>query len=174
MAKTLIDEYVAETGTPITFNVDHFPDAWAEKSVTAMIDMWRNVGIEATQKAGPRGPGFIRPLLAGEFDIFTFVENFSNADPSLVATRFHSAHPSSRQFHLANPQIDAAIEAMQAATDRDLRYEASCAYQQTLADEAAMIMYDHPRKHVAFRNHVKGATTPFGSSYDVHRLWVAE
>ncbi len=174
MARTLIDEYVAETGTPITFNVDHFPDAWAEKSVTAMIDMWRNVGIEATQKAGPRGPGFIRPLLAGEFDIFTFVENFSNADPNLVATRFHSAHPSSRQFHLANPQIDAAIEAMQAATDRDLRYEASCAYQQTLADEAAMIMYDHPRKHVAFRNHVKGATTPFGSSYDVHRLWVAE
>ena len=174
MARSLIDEYVAETGTPITFNVDHFPDAWAEKSVTAMIDMWRNVGIEATQKAGPRGPGFIRPLLAGEFDIFTFVENFSNADPSLVATRFHSAHPSSRQFHLANPQIDAAIEALQAATDRDLRYEASCAYQQTLADEAAMIMYDHPRKHVAFRNHVRGATTPFGSSYDVHRLWVDE
>lgn len=173
-AKALIDEYVAETGEPLTFNVDHFPDAWAEKSVTAMIDMWRNVGIEATQKAGPRGPGFIRPLLSGEFDIFTFVENFSNADPSLVATRFHSQHPSSRQFHLANPRIDAAIEKLQAATDRDLRYQASCEYQQVLADEAAMIMYDHPQKHVAFRNRVKGAKKPFGSSYDVHRLWVDE
>ena len=171
-AKALTDEYVAETGAPLTFNVDHFPDAWAEKSATAMIDMWRNVGIEATQKAGPRGPGFIRPLLSGEFDIFTFVENFSNADPSLVATRFHSQHPSSRQFHLANPHIDAAIEKLQAATDRDLRYQASCECQQVLADEAAMILYDHPLKHVAFRNRVKGAKKPFGSSYDVHRLWV--
>lgn len=174
MAKALIDEYVAETGSPLTFNVDHFPDAWAEKSVTAMIDMWRQVGIEATQKAGPRGPGFIRPLLAGEFDIFTFVENFSNADPSLAATRFHSQHPSSRQFHLSNPRIDAAIDKLQAATDRDKRYQASCEFQQVLADEAVMIMYDHPEKHVAYRNHVKGVTKPFGSSYGVHRLWVDE
>ena len=173
-AKALIDEYVAETGAPITFNVDHFPDAWAEKSVLAMIDMWRAVGIEATQKAGPRGPGFIRPLLAGEFDIFTFVENFSNADPSLAATRFHSQHPSSRQFHLSNPRIDAAIEKMQAATDREARYAASCEYQQVLADEAAMIMYDHPQKHVAFRSHVKGVKKPFGASYGVHHLWIDE
>ena len=171
-ARALLEEYVAETGTPVTFNVDHFPDAWAEKTVTAMIDSWRDVGIEATQKAGPRGPGFIRPLLAGEFDIFTFVENFSNADPSLVATRFHSQHPSSRQFHLANPRIDAAIERLQAATERDDRYAASCAYQQVLADEAALIVYDHPKKHVAYRNHVKGVKRPFGYSYDVHRLWV--
>ena len=173
-AKALIDEYVAETGEPIAFNVDHFPDAWAEKSVTAMIDMWREVGIEATQKAGPRGPGFIRPLLAGEFDIFTFVENFSNVDPSLVATRFHSQHPSSVQFHLDNPRIDAAIEKMQAATDRDARYEASCEYQQVLADEAAMIIYDHPQTNVAFRSHVKGVKKPYGDSYGTHRLWVDE
>ena len=171
-AKALIDEYVKETGKPITFNVDHFPDAWAEKTVTAMIDMWRKVGISATQKAGPRGPGFIRPLLSGKFDIFTFVENFSNADPSLVATRFHSKHPSSRQFHLKNPRIDAAIEKLQAATDRDSRYKASCAYQQVLADEAAMIMYDHPQMHIAFRNHVKGVKKPFGYTFDAHRLWV--
>jgi len=171
-AKALIDEYVEETGEPITFNVDHFPDAWAEKSVTAMVDMWRQVGISATQKAGPRGPGFIRPLLNGEFDIFTFVENFSNADPILVATRFHSKHPSSRQFHLDNPRIDAAIETLQAATDHDERYEASCSYQQVLADEAAMIMYDHPRMHVAYRNNVTGVAKPFGYTFDAHRYGV--
>ena len=169
-AKALIAEYVEETGEPITFNVDHFPDAWAEKSVLAMIDMWRQVGISATQKAGPRGAGFIRPLLNGEFDIFTFVENFSNADPVLVATRYHSQHPSSRQFHLDNPRIDAAIEALQAATDRESRYEASCNYQQVLADEAAMIMYDHPRMHVAYRNNVTGVKKPFGYTFDAHRL----
>ncbi len=171
-AKALIDEYVKEAGKPITFNVDHFPNAEAEKTVTAMIDMWRKVGIQATQKAGPRGPGFIRPLLGGKFDIFTFVENFSNADPSLVATRFHSKHPSSKQFHLKNPRIDAAIEKLNAATERDARYKASCEYQQVLADEAALIVYDHPQMHIAFRNHVKGVKKPFGYTFDAHRLWV--
>ena len=173
-AKALLDEYTAETGEAVSFNVDHFPNAQAEKTVTAMIDMWRQVGISATQKAGPRGPGFIRPLLSGEFDIFTFVENFSNADPSLVATRFHSGHPSSVQFHLDNPRIDAAVEAVNAATDRDARYAASCAYQQVLADEAAFIPYDHPRMHIAFRDNVGGVQQPFGYTFNAHRLWVAE
>ena len=171
-AKALIDEYVKETGKPITFNVDHFPNAQAEKTVTAMIDMWRKVGISATQKAGPRGPGFIRPLLSGKFDIFTFVENFSNADPSLVATRFHSKHPSSRQFHLKNPRIDAAVEKVNSATGTAERKKASCAYQQVLADEAALIVYDHPQMHIAYRNHVKGVKKPFGYTFDAHRLWV--
>lgn len=171
-AKALIDAYVKETGKPITFNVDHFPNQVATKNVVAMIDMWKKVGISATQKAGPRGPGFIRPLLRGKFDIFTFVENFSNADPALAATRFHSKHPSSRQFHLKNPKIDAAIDKLLASTGKDERYKASCAYQQTLADEAAMIVHDHPLMHIAHWNHVRGVQKPFGYTFNIHRMWV--
>lgn len=171
-AKSLIDAYVKETGKSISFNVDHFPNQVATRNVTAMIDMWKKIGISATQKAGPRGPGFIRPLLGGKFDIFTFVENFTNADPSLVATRFHSKHPSSRQFHLKNANIDKAVEAVNSAKGRDQRYAASCAYQQVLADEAAMIVHDHPQMHVASWKHVKGIKGPFGYTFNAHRLWV--
>ena len=171
-AKALIDEYVKEKGTPVRFNVDHFPNQIAIKNVSAMIDMWKKVGVSATQKAGPRGPGFIRPLLGGKFDIFTFVENFTNADPSLTATRFHSKHPSSRQFHLKNAAIDKAVDAVNSAKGRDQRYKASCNYQQVLADQAALIVHDHPRMHVAHWKHVGGVKKPFGYTFNIHRMWV--
>lgn len=166
-AKALLKEY----GKPIKLTLNHFPVHTVGRASEAIADMWRKVGVEANIKKGGRGLAYLRPLLTGKFDTFTFVGGLTT-DPSLVAAYYHSKHPSNRMFNIKDPAVDAAYEAVKSARGEAERRKASCAYQQTLVDQQRYIGWQVEEHHLAYRNRVGGVKGPFTMVFDAHKMWV--
>lgn len=168
-AKALLKEY----GQPIKLVLNHFPVVTVGRTAEAIADSWRKVGVEASVKKGGRGLAYLRPLLSGKFDIFTFVGGMTT-DPALVAAYYHSKHPSNRMFNIKDPIVDAAYEAVKNARGEAERRKASCAYQQTLVDQQRYIGWQVEEHHLAFRKRVGGVTGPFTMVFDAHKMWVGK
>jgi ABC-type transport system substrate-binding protein len=166
-AKALLKDY----GKPIKAVLNHFPVTHVGRSAEAVAVMWRKVGVQATAKKGGRGPAYLRPLLTGKFDLFTFVGGLT-PDPALVAAYYHSKHPSNKMFKIKDPKVDAALIKLGNARGKAARHAASCEYQQLLVDQQRYIGWDVLSENVAYRTHVKGVVRPFSTVYDPHKYAV--
>ena len=165
-ARALLKDY----GKPVKFVLNMVPLRSLIRVAEAYQSYWKEVGVEAAIKPGPRGPQWRRAIMAKKFDVWW--ENYgNNADPSVVGMIFHSKHKANR-YRIKDGAIDAAITKVKAARGKEARLKASCDFQQILAKQARFILWKQAKINLAFRHHVKNVIPSNTIFPKYQRVWL--
>ncbi|MEP6017062.1 MAG: ABC transporter substrate-binding protein [Paracoccaceae bacterium] len=165
---------LAEIDEPIpplelwTYNIPSWQQA------TEIIQaMWAEIGVEAEIKVGGRGPtGVVFQIQSGLTPTWMDVRG-SLTHPTVFNMNFHSEHEGNF-WKLDNPEIDAAIEAVRAATNDAELLEAHCAFEQVKTEVVPFLPISYAPAALIANDNVGGVTKPNDVVLGYHRLWLKE
>ena len=93
--------------------------------------------------------------------------------PTVFNMNFHSEHEGNF-WKLDNPEIDAAIEAVRAATNDEELLEAHCAFEQLKTEVVPFLPISYAPAALIANDNVGGVMKPNDVVLGYHRLWLKE
>lgn len=165
---------LAEVGEPIpklelwTYNIP----SW-KQAVEIIQAMWSEVGVESEIKVGGRGPtGVVFQIQSGKTATWMDVRG-SLVHPTVFNMNFHSADKGNF-WKLNSPEIDAAIDAVQAARNDEELKKAHCAFEQVKTDVVPYIPISYAPAALIANANVGGVVPPNDVVLGYHKLWIKE
>ena len=135
--------------------------------------MWAEVGVEAEIKVGGRGPtGVVFQIQSGATPTWMDVRG-SLIHPTVYGMNFHSEHEGNF-WKIKSPEIDAAIDAVHAATNDEELLEAHCAYEQVKTDVVPYLPISFAPAALIANANVGGVVKPNDVVLGYHKLWLKE
>ncbi|MFZ9628473.1 MAG: ABC transporter substrate-binding protein [Ilumatobacteraceae bacterium] len=135
-AKALIDEYVAETGTPVEFEFAGGQDPFITSYQELFQSMWADIGVTANIVSRAQGEN-IGAVVAGNYQVILW-GGVGGGDPDADYNDFHSG--TGLNFSgFSTPEMDAALDEGRRLTDPEARKAQYAIVQQILGDNVPFI-----------------------------------
>ncbi|MEN9506545.1 MAG: hypothetical protein RI958_2471 [Actinomycetota bacterium] len=134
-AKALIDEYVAETGTPVEFEFAGNQSPFLVSYQELFQSMWSEIGATANIVSRAQSEN-VNAVIGGDFQVVLW-GGIGGGDPDKDYQYFHSSGFNFSGFN--TPTIDAAMDEGRRLSDPDARKEQYAIVQQELGDAVPYI-----------------------------------
>lgn len=135
-AKALIDEYVAEKGTPVEFEFAGGQDPFIVSYQELFQSMWADIGVTANIVSRAQGEN-ISAVVAGNYQVILW-GGVGGGDPDADYNDFHSG--TGLNFSgFSTPEMDAALDEGRRLTDPEARKAQYAIVQQILGDNVPFI-----------------------------------
>ena len=135
-AKALIDEYVAEKGTPVEIEFAGGQDPFITSYQELFQSMWAEIGVTANIVSRAQGEN-IAAVIAGEYQVILW-GGVGGGDPDADYGDFHSG-TGLNLAGFSTPEMDAALDEGRRLTDPDARKEQYAIVQQILGENVPYI-----------------------------------
>jgi len=164
-AKSLVDEYKADTGKTPTFTLGTTPSTVNQQAVQLIQADLQAAGMNVTVKTTEQS-SFISDAVLGNYQVNLW-RQFGAVDPDADGLWWYSANTGDggAQGGLAlniarnkDPQIDAALDQGRQSTDQATRQQAYATLQQRMAADIPYIWLNHALWAVIANNNVRGIT----------------
>ena len=135
-AQELIDEYVAETGTPVEFEFAGNQIPFIVSVQELYQSMWADIGVTANIVSRAQGEN-LAAVIAGDYQVAMW-GGIGGGDPDADYNDFRSG--TGQNFSGFNtPEMDAALDAGRALTDPDARKEQYAIVQEILGENVPFL-----------------------------------
>lgn len=152
-AKQLIDEYVAETGTPVQFEFGGNQSPFIVSVQELYQSMWAEIGATANIVSRAQSEN-ISTVISGDFQVVMW-GGIGGGDPDSDYNDFHS--DTGQNFSGFNtPEMDAALEAGRALADPEARKAQYAIVQQILGENVPFLWAGSNQYGVITRPNVVG------------------
>ncbi|TDC92994.1 ABC transporter substrate-binding protein [Actinomadura sp. 7K507] len=145
-AKKAVSEYEAKNG-PVELSLMTLADPSAAQSGQLLQDMWSKAGVDLKLDQTDQAT-LVERLITGDYDLSGAYE-FGAADPDMDRLLLHSSgvtplgEISTAITRLKDPELDTALDAGRATTDKEERVKAYATVQERLAELVPIIWLDH-------------------------------
>ncbi len=168
-ARRLLEEAGYGPSNPLTFELRSMSDAWAKPVATALIAMWKTVGVNATLKSA-EGRTHFAALTAGDYDV-AISGWFGTEDPEEFMWLFQ-AGGGINDSRYASEAFDAVRRDAEQTMDIPARYKRFADAERILLDDMATIPLFFTVQPVLIAPGLKGfAATPRGLTRSRYASW---
>jgi peptide/nickel transport system substrate-binding protein len=168
-------EEMAQSSVPNGFKIAVLANSGDQVSrnvVTALIDMWAQIGIELEPDLIERGAALQRAF-QGDYDLFLNSFSGSTIDPELLSKAMvYGKGFTAPLMGYQNARLDELVE--QPSADPETRRQAYHEVQKLANEDAPLVLLFYPKQATALQDNVKGFTMVPTGDFDLSRIWLAK
>jgi peptide/nickel transport system substrate-binding protein len=168
-------EEMAKSSVPEGFKVAvlaNSGDQISREVVTALIDMWAQIGIELEPDLIERGAALGRAF-QGDYDLFLNMFSGSSIDPDLLTKAMvYGKGFTAPLMGYENARVDELVE--QPSADAETREQAYREIQALVNEDAPLVLLFYPQQATAAQSKVKGFNMLSTEEIDLSLIWLDE
>ena len=153
-AKALLADY----GKPVKFTIELLQGSQSTvDALAAIVDYWKQVGIEATVKMVPDLTTYVVSVITGAYDAVAWLAGEGSDPDSSLYAMLHTGGPSNYSV-FSNPDMDAALDEGRSAPDEATRMAAYAKAQDLFHSQMPYIVLTHGQVRILATKDVTGLT----------------
>ena len=147
---------LADYGKPVKFTIELLQGSQSTvDALAAIVDYWKQVGIEATVKMIPDLTTYVVSVITGAYDAVAWLAGEGSDPDSSLYAMLHTGGPSNYSV-FSHPDMDAALDEGRSAPDEATRMAAYAKAQDLFHSQMPFIVLTHGQQRILATKDVTG------------------